>query len=222
MGLIARNYKFLSSYDISYKLKIQVANSIIFSILSYGQEIMSISSDQRKKFEKVISKVYRIIFHQPFSTKAEALALIAGQRSLKSSRMLSRIINHYRIENLPNHRTLKKLLRSDTWSANTYTYGKHQSDMNSLKRAQKSSSIDRDTFLDSINNFEQKKSKSVFKQILTEDDFTSNIRILNEDSHTSSLTKFFNPCADHPILTTVVYLISIHLAISIHLVIFSN
>jgi len=115
-----------------------------------------------------------------------------------TSSILSRIINHFRIENLANDRTVKKLLNSDIWSAKTYTHGKHKDDMNYLNTAQKSSSIDRVRFLDSIDNFEQKKSKFIFKQILINNNFTTNIRIVN-NSHTS-LTKFFNPCTDHPII----------------------
>ena len=83
----------------------------------------------------------RRVFVQSYSTKSAALRLIAGQQTIESTRVLSRIVNFLRIKNLPNDRALKTLVNAKEWTASTYTSGKHVTDMIFLRRAFKFSSV---------------------------------------------------------------------------------
>ena len=198
-GVLARYSKFFYSHEISFKLKIQVAKSIVLSLIAYGQEIISLSKTQRKKFDVVLSMTLRKIFNQYWGTSSAALRLIAGQQSIKTTRVLSRIINNLRIKNLPEDRSLKNLIEAKEWSADCYTSGKHVTDMKFLQEAVKYSSISEETLLECITNFDKIKSKSTIKKILFDSDIIhSQQSIKNRPS--GSLLKFFTPDENHPLI----------------------
>ena len=198
-GVLARNYKFFTSSDISFKLKLQVAKSIVLSITSYGQEIISLTKSQRKKFDVVLNMTLRRVFVQSYSTKSAALRLIAGQQTIESTRVLSRIVNFLRIKNLPNDRALKTLVNAKEWTASTYTSGKHVTDMIFLRRAFKFSSVSHKTFSESISNYDKIKSKSIFKKILFNYDIIKSQQSI-KNTHARSLLQFFTPNENHPLL----------------------
>ena len=198
-GVLSRYSKFFSSYDFSFKLKLQTAKSLVFSIISYGQEIMSLTKAQLQKFDSVIARTLRTIFHQPFYSKTSALSIISGQQSLESIRVQSRIINYLRISNLSDDRSLKSLINSSIWSSETFTSGRHIKDKNFLSRAQKFSSMRSDLVSDALLNFDINNSKKIIKQVLMDYDSAQN-QFFIRNSHSSSLQRIFSPHPDHPIL----------------------
>jgi hypothetical protein len=63
LGILHPYSKFFSSFDIFFKLKLQIAKSIVLSILLY---MISLSNSELWNFERVLRRTLRTIFHQPF------------------------------------------------------------------------------------------------------------------------------------------------------------
>jgi len=190
---------FLSNYEISFKLRLLTADSIVLSHLAYGQEIINLTTTELKSFETVLTRALRTVLNQPHDTNATALRMISGHKSIKYIRLNSRIQNFLRIKNMPNDRVMHQLLNAEEWKTDTYTFESYQSDLQYLRRAQTNSSINTRTFENCIQNYSKTKSKRIIKRILNEADSADNLDQIRH-SHCSALLEFFTPSRNHPLL----------------------
>ena len=99
-GLIYKWKDLLKSNKIQYKYRILLADAMILSHLSYGEEIITPSRKYLNRIQSVETRILKTIFNLPRQTNTNALLHLTGRLSTYSRLKLRRLTNFCRINRL--------------------------------------------------------------------------------------------------------------------------
>ncbi len=96
-GLSYRWKALLQCSDIPYNIRIRIADSMIISHLTYGEEIFALNITQTKKLQSAENHVIKTIFNLPKQTSTAAILHLTGRLSAKYRLQLRRLTNYCRL-----------------------------------------------------------------------------------------------------------------------------
>ena len=200
-GTVAQSYTLFNSREITFQNKIEIARTIVLSLLNYGQDIISLSSSQRQRLESLLGKTLRAVLNQPRRSKTAALQIIAGQQTIVSQFESRRLQNLIRIQALPDSSFLKKFIKTEKWIKEGHTTSALYRD---LKKAMNITNYDNNKEYQrrlakcraAYNKDETKKTVQEIFRIDSHENLKREIQI----SHSAPLLRIHDSPTPHPIM----------------------
>ncbi len=100
-GLTYHWKNLLQCNDIPYYIRLRLADSMIISHLTYGEEIFTPNATLIRKMQSAENLVHKIIFNLPRHTHTAGILHLTGRLSTETRLRLRRLTNHCRVSRYP-------------------------------------------------------------------------------------------------------------------------
>ena len=167
---LGRFWKFFRSANVSVKLKLRVAHTLILSHFSYGDEIVCLSEKQAKQLDTMQATVLRTILQLPKTVNHDAILMlyITGERSLSSTMRTRRVTNLQRIKHLPRDTQLRKLYEQRAWHSKPFTFSYYDQEEKGMRHSLRLTSASEEEFTNAITSPLTRSTKQLLKKINTD------------------------------------------------------
>ena len=188
-GSLGQLWDFFSSDSINFEIKINTTRTLIFSKLSYGQDIIGLTETDKKMVESLLSKSLRAALNQPRRSKTSALQLLIGQPSIESQFQARRLNSFLQSEVQDVDRWNKADLTGNVW----------RKDLIKARRAREHTSVTEKEWTECITNYSEKGTRKVTRKIFKEESRLLLTRDV-QGSHSASLLRVFDSFCFFPLL----------------------
>ena len=196
-------YNFFREGQVPVALKVELAQMLILSKLSYGAEIMHLSATQERKVDGFPVKVLKTILRVPNYASGFVLRHILDRHSLSTQRRISRVANFLRIRQMPPHTRLRGICDSRAWHKAILVFGRNERDVQEVRSERHLSSVTETALEEALQCKISAKARRSIKKVSTEADLAMAAHYLRK-KHSELL--HFNATDRHPIWRFVHYL----------------
>ncbi len=162
-GIFNQHRKILTSDNLSYKIRIRIAESKIFSHLRYGEEIFILDTNLSQKLQACENNILKSIIGLPRSTSSTGLMFMMGRITSENRQKEQRLNNYCRIQK-QKYSHLWKLFNDPDLNKPYLLPGKTRKDVDSLLYRQKTRS--KTSFIDPTIFSDKNISKTTYKNII--------------------------------------------------------
>jgi len=162
---LGQYWRFFKLANISADIKFRAAQTLIFSHLAYGEEIICLTRQQAKKLDAAQAKVIKTILQLPIHSSTDATRFITGQMSLSATHNTRCLTNLQRIRNLPNNTQLKKIYNDGAWHQKPFTFADYATIERNTISHLKYSNTKQDVFNTIMKEPPSKQGKKSIKDI---------------------------------------------------------
>ena len=161
---LGRYWRFFKKSNVSVDLKLRVSKTMILSHLTYGDDILCLTSKQSKELDSMQAKVLKRILQVPLSTSSDAIRYILGQSKISLDFQAKRVANLHRIRNLADETQLKKIYNEKTWHKRPYTFHRYEQDEREMRNSLKYTDISPQDFNEMLSAEPSVESKRLLKE----------------------------------------------------------